>query len=71
MQDFKIFVVVFLATILFTAVMVTAGAYGIKQPRCYAQFDDAAVEVRWSFWGGCQVRDPKQGWIPSDNFRVL
>lgn len=62
-----------LAAIL-VALVVVIGGFGVGMyaltdpPSCRAETRDMRHPSRWSFWGGCQVRTDRDGWIPIDNF---
>jgi hypothetical protein len=55
--------------VLFIVVLV--GSMWFASIKCDAKFDEASLQSRWSIFGGCQVKDPKAGWIPAENYRVL
>lgn len=50
-------------------VLVVAGTYFIDRPSCYARFGDLNMQVRWSFYGGCQV-EVDGLWTPVEAYRV-
>lgn len=37
--------------------------YFVERPSCYAQWRDSGYEVRWSFWGDCQLSKDGKHWI--------
>lgn len=38
---------------------------------CSAKFSGSALPHKWGLFSGCLVHDPKQGWVPAENYRVL
>lgn len=57
---------------LYAALFALAGGIvvGSDAITCHAQYDGSVFPVRYSIWGGCQVKDPKLGWVPSSKIRI-
>jgi hypothetical protein len=53
------------------ALIVLATAYGLVRPSCYAQWADSGMQVRWSFFGDCQLKQPDETWITDEAYIAL
>ena len=50
----------------------TAGLVFLVGPRsCAAHVAGSPLESRWSFWGGCQVKDARGVWIDPEQYRAI
>lgn len=59
----------FLAGGLVLTLAIICGALTLaSQQVCYAKWDDAEVQSRWSFSGGCQIRMQDGRWIPEERY---
>lgn len=43
----------------------------IESATCNAKTAGLAIPHDWGFLAGCRVRDPKAGWVPLANYRVM
>lgn len=57
--------------IVFLIAIVGGICIALDAASCHAQFAGSALQSKYTTLGGCQVHDPKFGWIPSANFRSL
>jgi hypothetical protein len=51
--------------------VVVAGAMYLDSLSCHAKFEGSGLKSDWGIISGCRVNTPDQGWIPSENYRVL
>lgn len=51
--------------------LVCAIGVWLESASCHAKFAGSNLESRWGLMSGCRVKDPKQGWVPAENYRVL
>ena len=60
-----------LAIILILLSIIVIGAmYGLVRPSCYGRWKDSGTEVRWSFWGDCQIHRTNGTWV-NDNYYLF
>ncbi len=71
MSDFKEFYLPLFGMVAGLVAAAFAFAIWLGPMECDAKFGESKMEWRWSLLGGCQVMDRQQGWVPSDNYRVL
>jgi len=43
----------------------------IDPPACRAYSAGSPIETRWSFWGGCQLKDGRGVWISPEQYRAV
>jgi hypothetical protein len=69
MEDFR-FLAAIVGGFVVMIVLLAFGMIALQRSSCESQFGDSALPWRFSAIGGCQVRT-REGWIPSDNYRVM
>jgi len=60
-----------LAVIAFTAAVLAVLCIWLSAASCHAKFEGSGLQSDWGIISGCRVNAPGQGWIPSENYRVL
>jgi hypothetical protein len=75
MRDFLEMVGMLGVALLFVFVVIF-GVVGVMHSTvdrvaCNASTRDMRLAHRFTFWGGCQVNTPREGWIPLEALRVV
>ena len=75
MDDFLEMVAALLAglavVLLIVGALAVGGAYALERPSCIARWTDSGIETRWSFFGGCQLRQANGDWITDTAYLAL
>ncbi len=71
MDDFLFGVGLFVLACLLIGGTAIGATYGIARPTCYAQWADSGMQVRWSFFGDCQLRQTNGMWITDEAYTAM